>query len=343
MNEKQRYINILTYFKTNGVKGLSKDDVKFFLEFQLDFDKAKHDELKSKKVRGEQLSPEEVDSLTDGLTAAFTLPENKARVLESAQELDTKRTTEKVRTGVGLLLSGVDLVQAQSQINKFKTESAKSVRPARPERLTKDPYLQYAKESAVRERQSPSVAVQAAKTGIEDAYMSDLQNAKIASSGQTGAYGAYAQAATNRKGRRMLELAPVAQGIQQAQNDRIDRLAGLSLQERSAINESAGRYYPTDVNAYQNEQQALAELGQTGFANRRDAMYGLGRSVIGGISPNRRRYTDMYNQIMASYGDPKLAQAAVESEGRINESWSKPYNNELDQLYKLEHKQPYGY
>lgn len=334
MNERQRYISILNRMQKTAYRDLSKEDQDFFLTYSLQFDDNKLKELQKEQANlkpGERLSDEKITALQEEAFKSLTSPENKEILLRQAEELQSKQLSGKLRQGINLVLAGNDLSQANSQIRQYKDLVSKSRRPSRPPVLERDPYLKYAKDSALGQSYAPSMAVEASKQGINDAYLGDLQNARIASAGQPGAYGAYAQAATNRRGRRSLELAPVADQIQQGLNARVDRLAGLSAQENQAINESAGRYYPSDLEQYRAEQNAMAGFGANAYSNRRDSLYNLGRALPDMLAEqqSRKRYGDMWNQLYATGYDPKIATAVTESDRRLNDRWNNVYNNEI--------------
>jgi hypothetical protein len=319
--ELQRFLQILEKLQSQGVNKISKDDLDFFIKskFSKPEDKAaleRYDSLSKE----DKVKPENVKILDDIMLRAGL--DQKDALLDQAAEMDKQRKTTKITTGLNLLLSGADLATAQGQINRFEQGLKKSRRPGRPPVLTRDSYLAQAKADAQKDTMSDVTAIEAAKSGIQDSYLEDLQNARIASGGQSGAFGAYAQSAATRRGRRSLELAPIGEQIYQGRKERMDRLAGMSTQENQAINESAARYYPTDMSQYQFEQQQLANLGQTGFANRRDSMYGLA-SQVPGMVPYNRKYNDLKNQYASLGLADKTVNDIMEAEKNLQHRYNR--------------------
>lgn len=301
-----RFFEVYERMKSlQGFDKLSKDEQNFMLTFYPEMDEAKLTEylsnIKDPKKYEEwsaKIGPENVALFQEEFRK--NVANNKTAFLDTAKRLETERKTKGAVQMADMFLAGADMVDAKNQINRFKSESKRSRRPGRPPILGRDPYLAAAKEDALKANYDESTAIEAAKSGIQDAYLGDIANARIASGGQAGSFGAYAQSAATRRGRRALELAPVANEVYQQRAARRDRLAGMSAAENQAINESAGRYYPSELEQYKFEQQQLADLGSQGFANRRVARGEIASAIPGAID---QATTQKYNRYYARLGD----------------------------------------
>ena len=113
-----------------------------------------------------------------------------------------------------------------------------------------------------------------------DQYLSDLNQAKVASAGQAGTYGALAQVASQRRGRGAQALAPIIDDIKAREQGRLDNLTGMKIGENQAIQQSNAQYYPNDLYQYQLEQQAAGQLGSQGRSNLFQSLANFGNDAV---------------------------------------------------------------
>jgi hypothetical protein len=236
--------------------------------------------LSSKDAGVEGIKYDQVETWVEKAKQELSSPENKNRLLELSRKQDIANKNTAYSNAIGLMLSAADVATGQSQIAEFRRRTKELKRPTRPGVMATDPYLDAAKKAAERGTYGESIAAKAARQQSFDAYQQDIQNARVASTGQAGGYGALAQAATTRLGRRGAEMAPQIEAFRQGREQQRAQMAGLSAEENVARYKSMAEMYPSDLKAYGEEATAVGELGQMGYLNRR-----TGLSEVAGYVP----------------------------------------------------------
>jgi hypothetical protein len=323
MDELKRYFLIAN--KLRSGQQVDNKDIEFFLSYTSEIDEAKMQKLVE---GGEFASFEDAQSAIVEAGRAIQLsPEYKSQTLQIAKEAETGRVSEKIATGINLILAGSDVANSIKQIQASKSAARKSRRPGRPAIPQRDLYLQQALRSAQEGTMDTERAIAPVRAEIQDQYLNDIQAAKTASAGQAGAYGAYRQLAANRRNRAALELAPIQDSIRSREQQRYDNLLGMRQAETQQMFNNAAALYASDLDQYNNEQNAAAQLGATGRLNLRGSLYNLGSQVAShaGNAYTQRRYRNLENQSIASGIDPKYAVIAEENLRNMYNTNYRPY------------------
>jgi len=301
----KRYLQILQRLQSGGGDRISNEDFRFFAEFTPDpNDKKRLSELNDQIVK---LSKED-KTIPPNLTAETALlagqqalqnPSYREQALQLAQESEAKANSDKIAQGLNVLLGATDIAQSVAQINQSKQGLSKSRRPGRPAIPQRDLYLQQALRAASEGTYDTASALAPAEAQIQDQYLSDLQNAKTASTGQAGAFGSYAQVAANRRRRAGMELIPLANDIRREQTANYNNLLGQRLNETQNIFENQASFYPQDLNQYQNEQAAYGQIGSVGRQNLNNSLYNLAGRIapVAGQYQARNKYKRFFDQL----------------------------------------------
>jgi hypothetical protein len=213
---------------------------------------------------------------------------------------------------LNIALSGGDIAQSINQISQSKNALAKSVRPGRPAPISSDQNLQQALRQGQEGTYDVSKQLAPAQAAANDQYLEDIQNAKTASAGQSGAFGAYTQAAANRRNRAGLEQSALGSQIMQQNRQNYQGLLGLKQQENQNIFNSRNANYGTDMQQYQYEQQAAANLGRVGYENLNRGVNSLASAGQNfAVDQVRQRQLQMLHNNMDKYGHGATATNAV--------------------------------
>lgn len=303
--ELKRYLQILQKLQSGGTDRVSNEDFKFFAEFTPD----PNDKKRLSELNGQILKLSKEDkTIPPDLTAETALlagqqamqnPAYREQALQLAQQNEATDKSNKISQGLGVLLGAVDIAQSVNQINQSKQGLSKSRRPNRPSIPQRDLYLQQALRQASQGTYDTASALAPAEAQIQDQYQSDLQNAKIASTGQAGTFGSYAQVAANRRRRAGMELVPIANDIRREQTSNYNHLLGERLNETQRMFDNQASLYPSDLNQYQTEQAAYGQIGSVGRQNLNNSFYNIaGRTapVIGQYQA-RNKYKKFFDQL----------------------------------------------
>lgn len=307
--EEKRYAKILK--DIIGGKGIGKKDEAFFTDYTNKVDDTVLNKIKSsdefKDYTGEDIDK----ALNDGYLQLSQSPEYKEKLLDFAQKTEQGKIAGQIRGALNLALSAGDIAMSSKQIREGEKDARNSRRPNRPSVLKADPLLAQAIEEARQGTFDTARRLAPAQQAILDNYLSDLNVARTASTGQAGTYGALGQAASNRRGRANLQLGAMADDVRAREQGRLDNLIGLKQQENQAIQQSAAQYYPTDIQQYQNEQQAAGALEATGRQNMRNSLLNLGQQVpdIASQLATKRRF-DRLRMTDETYGTGGIAERA---------------------------------
>lgn len=327
MDKLKKYFDIVK--RINAGLDVDDSDIEFFMEYSPEIDEKVIDNFVAK---GEAASAQEAQAaLIQATRKLQSDPVYKQKILKIASDQEGARLTEKMSEGMNLVLAGTDIIQSINQIRSAKRASAKSRKPGRPAVPQRDALLQAAlrdaQEGITYEGQRAIAPVQAQ---IQDQYQNDIQNARIASTGQAGAFGAYAQVAADRRNRAAMNLAPIQDEIRRGQQARYDSLLGQRLQETQNMFQNEASLYPYDLQQYNQDQQAIGALGQAGRTNLRTSLYGLGNQLptIAGNRYARNKYKQ-WSDSMAAYGDD-VAKMSERSAVELDK-YSNPYNDYIDQ------------
>lgn len=334
----QRYLRIARLIQSKQSKQLSHDDYKFFSQFTFDVDQEAINKLQDEKeFKG--MSKEEVDSaLRQSFFAAVQDPEYRDKILTSAQDLEQKETQSKVAAGINLALGATDVLTSAGQIKNANRLQANLKAPQHPATLTKEPLLDRALSDAGRPSLDAARAMSPAQLQILDQYLSDLNTAKTVSGGQAGVYGALGQEASARRGRRSAELAPIYDNIVSRGEQRYDQLLQQKLQQNHNIQQSQAQFYPTDVNQYNNQLQAVGQLGSTGRQNLRSSIGAFSSFLPSVVSElgTRKRFRDVYNSSVLYGHDNAMTIAEADKVHRNNyeQDYGQNDYNTLEQIYQ---------
>lgn len=262
----------------------------------------------------EGIKPEEVGKMIEAQRATLSDPANKKRLLELSRKQDIANKNTMYSNALGLMLSAGDIAAGQKQISEFQRRTKELKRPTRPGPMAADPYLDAAKKVAERGTYGETIAAKAARQQSFDAYQQDIQNVRVASTGQAGAYGAGAQAAVTRLGRRGAEMAPQIEAMRQGREQQRAQMAGLSAQENAARYKTMADMYPFDLETYQAESKAIGEMGAAGYQNRRLGMAEMApfAATMYGNERINRRYNALTNQLMSMGVPPEQAQKTAQ-------------------------------
>lgn len=294
--------------KVRGGEALSKEELKFVVSFKQDVDTGAIDKVQN-SAEFKKLSPEEQGALTrEALDASTKLlfqdPTYKEDLIGLAEEAERGELSENLTAGLNAVLAGTDIITSAQQVKDANRQIRRSRRPTRPAPLTASPELQNAIAQAQNGNFDAARALAPAELAILDNYLSDLNNAKTASTGQAGAYGALAQVASSRRNRASQELAPIGDAITARNQNRLDNLIGMKIGENQAIQQSQAQYYPSDLEQYRFDIDSANNQRNAGMANIRSSagqFASLLPETIAKMS-TRKRYNDIYNN-MSQYGD----------------------------------------
>jgi hypothetical protein len=333
MNSVQKYLKILRDIRAGKVP--TKGDLKFFSEFSFDVDQKAIDELKNSPEFKDLSSDQVSKAMQDSFLLAVQDPSYRQDILSIAQENTEKDLGQKVTAGINTALAATDVINSARQINQGDRAAQRVRRPSRPSPLTSEPLLNQALSEARDQTGEVSRALAPSQLSILDSYLVDMDNARSVSGGQAGTYGALGQNAVTRRGRRSLELAPIADQIARQGEQRYDQLLAQKLAENSAIQQSQAQYYPYDLQQYSQDAMAAGQLGAAGRQNLRQSLTDLG-GFLAQPSANfltRKRYRDIYNSGMP-YG-AENAKIMADTDYRL-------YNDSFDPFYQQQFEQMNG-
>jgi hypothetical protein len=320
----QKYLRLIR--KVRSGEALNKQELAFVVEFKQDVDTGALDKIKDRDAY-KKLTPEEQGELSqEALDASTKLlfqdPTYKEDLISLAKDAEQGKVSEKIATGLNIALAGTDIITSIGQIRGAKDAAKRSRRPSRPAPLTASPELQNAIVQAQQGNFDAVRALAPAQLAILDNYLSDINQARTASTGQAGNFGALAQVASGRRNRASAQLAPIADTITARNQSRLDNLLGLKLQENQAIQQSGAQFYPTDIQQYQFDQVAAQNDRVAGQQNLRSSLTGLGSQLPQLLSELavKKKYDDIYNT-MSQYGTEVGEMAAktnLENRERMN-------------------------
>lgn len=298
-----KYVRIVQRLRSG--KKVSKEEIKHFLSYTAHVDDNKLAKIKAKLSTDEgikNITDEDVSTIIEEGRKQLASDAYKEDVLTIAQEAESGRTSEAIKTGLNTLLAAGDIATSVQQINESKNLLNQSKKPGRPSVPGRDPFLQQALNQAQQGSFDSSRALAPAQQGIHNQYLSDLNNAQIASTGQAGTYGALAQVAANRRNEANVGLIPIADQIRNQQQNRLDSLIGLRMNETQNQFQNQSQFYPQDLQQYNLDQQAAGALGATGRSNLRTSLANFGQQIPEAANYlTNRKYSRLYNQ-MTPYG-----------------------------------------
>jgi hypothetical protein len=283
----------------------SEDDLKFYYEYAPEIDQAKVDKFLDSED-GLKMDFEDANAAFIEVGQALQSdPKYKDMTLKIGREAESTKLGEKIAGGINLILAGSDIAQSINQIRAANKGAKESKRPTRPTIPQRDAALQQALRGAQVDVSSQENAIAPVKAQIQDQYLNDIANAKTASTGQAGAYGSYAQLAANRRNRAAMQLAPIADQIKRQDQARADQLLGMRADETQQMFQNQATLYPADLQQYQLDQQAAAQLGSTGRSNLRNSLYNFGSQVAPQAADyyTQRKYRNLHNNVAASLGE----------------------------------------
>lgn len=332
----EKYIRILQRMRAG--RPISREEIRYFIEYSQDVDQAKLSRLSQKLSSGvETLTDQDVSDLIDQQRAQLTQGPYKEQVLQLAQDAERGRLSDKVTQGLNVLLAGTDIATSLGQIGAARGAERRLQQPQRPTVPGRDPALQRAISQAEGGTFDQQRALAPAQLQILDQYLADLDVARRVSTGQASQYGALAQTAANRRQRASLGLVPLQDQIRRQEQARLDALIGQRMGETQQRYENVANLYPTERYYSDLEAQRIGALGAQGRVNLRTALPAFAGGARDAIIDNlvNRKYNQIYNE-MLPYGE-KAADAAVQSQtwldGFVNPQRNDGLRAQLDQSY----------
>lgn len=329
----EKYLRIVERLRAG--RPVSKEELRHFTSYSQDIDEGKLAKIRAKLSTEEglkNLTDQDVSDYLSEAQKAMSSDTYKDQVLQLSQDAEKGRVSEKVAQGLNAALSGLDIQSSINQINQGKKLAASNVRPNRPTVPGRDPALQQALNQAQIGTLDQSKALAPAQLQILDQYLSDLNNAKVASAGQTGIYGALGQQAANRRNRASLDLVPLADQIKAREQGRYGDLLQMRQNETQNNFQNQAQLYPSDLDQYNRNNVAAGNLAAQGRVNLRNSITNAGQSIPDIVAQLRtdRQYNKLYNQMSQNHGDT-AAQAAVYANKALNDKYANI--NSDDSLY----------
>lgn len=332
----QKYLKAIRKIRSGK---FDKSDLKLFFEFKQEVDTGAIDQVNNAE-EFKKLSPEEQGELKrEAIDASTKLlltdPAYRESIIDLAKEAEQGKLSEKLTTGLNIALAGTDIIQSIGQVNQAKAASRRTRRPSRPAPLTASPELANAIQQAQVGNFDAARQLAPAQLAILDNYLSDINTAKTASTGQASTFGALGQVASNRRNRANLELAPIADRITARNQSRLDDLLALKLQENANIQQSQSQFYPQDLSQYQFDLESANNQRNAGLSNLRGSIDTLATQLPQTIAKmaTQRRYNDIYNA-MSQYGADNAALAGKTSVDVASRHNGTPYNPSwLEEIY----------
>ena len=325
----KRYISILNKIRNNEIP--SKEEKEFFASYTPDTDSESfRSEIEALGMTGDDAS----DAIAGATEIGLADPDTKKLYLDHVKKLQKGKIAKQARTAINTALAVGDVITSTQQIRAANRAARRSQRPQRPAPLTEEPLLNQAIQEAAQGNFDIARRLAPAQQVIVDQYLSDMNTARVASTGQAGTFGALGQVASMRRGRGAQQLAAMANEIDITNRARQDQLLGMKLAQNQAIQQSQAQYYPTDLSQYGLDQQVAADLGATGRANLRGAVTNLAQGVPDAIANLRRQ---KIAAAMSQYG-PEAEQAATTIDDKVAYTPQPMWNDMsspkfLEQLY----------
>ena len=272
----KRYLNILKRFERKDFDptSLDKGDLAFFAAYQPD------PETLGAEIDKLGLSPDMVASAIErSKILASTDPSFKEAYVKEAIKQEGAQKARSVRRGIDTALAAGDILTSAKQIRAARRAAERSGRPQLPPTLTEDPLLNQAIADAQQGDFTVARRLAPAQLAVLDQYLSDMNAAKVASTGQAGTYGALSQVASGRRGRGALGLGAMAADIGMQQDRRLDNLTAMKLDQNRAIQQSQAQFYPYQLQQYNIDQNMAADLGSMGRSNLRAAAANFGQNI----------------------------------------------------------------
>ena len=306
------------------------EEYKTFIEFLPKIDDSKLAELQAKsKLKNPDgsvltLSPEETTQLFTLMSQkAMSSPSAKAAYLKQAENIAKSNIGNKITNVLNTAIATGDIIASTNQVKQARKLARQSRRPERAPALTRDPLLKQALFEAQQGNFDAAKRLAPAQQEILNNYLSDLNVAKTASTGQAGTYGALGQVASTRRARASQGLVPLADEVTRANQSRLDNLLQMRLGENQAIQQSQAANYPTDMLNYRAEQEAIGALGSQGRENLRQSAINFGQQLpetISSIATKRR-----FDRLRANLGaHPDVVPVAEKALTDNINSWNRP-------------------
>ncbi len=336
----EKYLRIVERLRSG--RPVSKEEMKHFASYSQDVDETKLSKIRAKLSSKEGLASitdEEISSYIDEARKALASGTYKDQTLELAKDAEQGKLSDQVTQGLNAVLAATDIATSLKQINQGKSLAANTVKPNKPRVPGRDPLLAQAINQAQLGTLDQSKALAPAQLQILDQYLSDINNAKVASSGQAGAYGSLAQVAANRRNRSALDLVPLADQIKAREQGRYDSLLGKRMYETQNNFDNQSQFYGTDLDQYNKDSQTAGNLSATGRVNYRNSLANLGQSIPDIVSKLKTdsKYNKLYNQMSNNYGE-SAANAAVYANKALEDRYSNLSSDDDINLYN----QAYG-
>jgi len=331
MDELEKFLQITK--RINRGLDVPAKDLEFYTKFSggIDDDRLKELNDRIKTLRDEKKLDPDLNDEAIGLAVQKlqTDPTYRETMLKIAEKVYAGEVSGEIAQGLNVLLAGSDILTSAQQIAQSKNQLSKTRRPSKPAIPQRDQYLQQALRGAQEGDYGVSQTIAPARAEIQDNYQADIQNAKTAATGQAGAFGSYAQVASNRRNQAALGLGELSNRVRQQNRGMYNDLVGMRMNETQNQFDNQARYYPTELNQYNNEIQAAGQLGSTGRANMRDSLANLGQigSQVGGNIASSQRYRTLYNN---------LKTIAPDSAGKVMDSIKSSYYNRPFDINQME-------
>lgn len=235
----------------------------------------------------------DLSDIEEGIMSLTDLLANGGFEDKSKTAEQTKKISDSL-TQISSLISGFsDLRTANKQIREAKSSLRNIEEPTAPSRFKKSELL----ASQIRDiKQGMTPAEMANRTAglrsdINESYLKDINNAKIASTGQAGSYGSYSQAASRQRLRNALALQEQQNSIRANDMASLNSLASLDVQQNRFENASDAGIADFNYRKYLDKSNAAGSLLKTGNLNKRYSRDSL-LSSVNGLAPYIQRASD---------------------------------------------------
>ena len=169
----------------------------------------------------------------------------------------------------------MDINTSRQQINKADLLEDQLKKPSIYTPTRGDENLRTAISDAQRGIYDNKVQLAPAELVNMENYFNDLNNAKIASTGQAGQYGALAQGASLRRQRGGNQIAAMNAGLISDKQKRYDSLVGMQLENNAGFEGRMLGANQLQLADYYKQAEANALLGSTGRSNMRNSIYNV--------------------------------------------------------------------
>jgi hypothetical protein len=233
-----------------------------------------------------------------------------------------KLKSDKTKAALGALSSSLELVSkigdgliGKDQISESKASLDSLETPSKAKPFKRSENLQGAIRDVMSKSTTQGVDSRTAglRQDILDRYNTDINTAKVASTGQAGSFGSYSQAASNNKLRGAVALNDAKTRLRDLDRNERRNLISQEIAENQAANVSERERARLDYTKYRDAANAAGRGLAAGRVNSRNARVGILNAIPNAVR-NMSSMRDLYKK-------------NTTNEGKIpTEVYSKPSN-----------------